>query len=131
MSNLLPYFFLLAVLISGCSAKVEPKSKTLVLDYGELGPSSLTYEIVGNEWYQWNNHGDSDPKNFDDVKVVVYRDIPLEEVRQMYPVDEKRFMDYRYLDYETAIDLLSKHEGEPYLDSLGDTRKKIIENLGS
>src|SRR5688500_12723398 len=132
MSKLRPYFFLLAVLISSCSANVEPKSKILVLDYHrEFSPSALTWEIVGDPWYQWNNHGSSDPRQFDDIKVVIYRNISLEEVKQMYPVDEKKLRDYRYLDYETAIDFLSKHGDEPYLETLKDTKQKIIENLGS
>ena len=131
MSKLLSYFFLLAVLISSCSAGAEPKSKTLVLDYQELGPSSATYEIVGNGWYQWNNHGDSDPRKFDDIKVVVYRNVSLDEVKKTYPVDKGKLMDYRYLAYETAMDFLSKNEDEPYLERLKDTKKKIIETLGS
>ena len=82
-------------------------------------------------WYQWNNHGDSDPTKFDDIRVVVYRNSSLEEVKKTYPVDEKKKMDYRYLDYDTAINFLSKHGDEPYCEGLRDTKKKIIENLGS
>lgn len=125
------YTLLLAVLLVGCSAKAEPKSKVLVLDYGELGPSVLTYEAVGNDWFQWNNHGDSDPNTFDDVKIVVYRRISLDDVKQMYPVDQKKKLDFRYIDYATAIELLNKYEDEPDLEIMRATKKKIIETLGS
>jgi len=120
------------MLFVGCATRVEPRSKTLVFDYHrEFAPSALTWEIVGDPWYRWNNHGDSDPTKFDDIRVVVYRNSSLEEVKQTYPVDEKKKMDYRYLDYDTAINFLSKHEDKPYCEALRDTKKKIIEKLGS
>jgi hypothetical protein len=119
------------LLFAGCSARVEPRSRTVVLDYHELGPQVLIHELVGYEWYQWNNHGGSDPKSFDDVKVVVFRDIGLDEVMRMHPVEKEQLADYRYLEYQKAIDFLSEHEREPDLKDLENTRKKIIESLGS
>jgi hypothetical protein len=101
-----------------------------VLSYHELGPQVAVHGLIGYEWYQWNNHGDSDPNKDDDVKVVVYRNIPLEKVKEMYPVIVGK-QDYRYLDYEAAINYLNKNEGEPYLEHLRKTKKKIIEHLGS
>jgi hypothetical protein len=101
-----------------------------VLSYQELGPQAAVYELIGMEWYQWNNHGGSDPREVDDVKVVVYRNVSLDKVKEMYPVVVGK-QDYRYLDYETAIKYLSKNEGEPYLEHLQATKRKVIEQLGS
>ena len=100
-----------------------------MLPYHELGPQVAVHELIGYEWYQWNAHGDSDPNKVDDVKVVVYRDIPLERVREMYPVIRGK-QDYRYLDHATAIDYLNRHENEPHLEHLRATRKKIVRELG-
>jgi len=102
----------------------------MVLSYSELGPQVLVYELIGYEWYQWNSHGDSDPNTIDDVKVVVYRNIPLEKVKEIYPVIKGK-QDYRYLDYETAIDYINKNIDKSYLEHLARTKKKIIARLGS
>jgi hypothetical protein len=117
-------------LFAACAEKSEPSAGTLVLSYHELGPQVAVHELIGYEWYQWNNHGDSNPKRDYDVKVVVYRDIPLEKVKERYPVIVGK-QDYRYLDYEAAINYLNKMEGEPYLEHLQKTKKKIVERLGS
>lgn len=123
--------FLLSFLAAVCSGSAKPKTEALVLSYGEIGPSVLVYELIGNEWYQWNKHGDSDPNSIDNVEVVVYRNISLEAVKKLYPVNEKTKSDYRYLEYKTALDYLNEHEDEEYLEHLRTTKKKIIENLGS
>lgn len=85
--------------------------------------------MIGYEWYQWNSHGGDDPTKHDDVKVVIYRNIPLETVKQMYPVIKEK-QDYRYLDYSAAMDYLNQNENEPYLEHLRATRKKIVAQLG-
>jgi hypothetical protein len=124
-------FILITVfLFAGCAAKHETHAETVVLSYYELGPQVAVHELIGYEWYQWNSHGDSDPNKFDDVKVVIYRNIPLEKVKEMYPVIVGK-QDYRYLDYEAAINYLNKMSGEPYLEDLQKTKKKIVEELGS
>jgi hypothetical protein len=131
-SKFQPVFILFAVsLFACCAAKhAAPHAGTVVLPYHELGPQVAVHELIGYEWYQWNSHGDSDPNKDDDVKVVIYRNIPLEKVKEMYPVIVGQ-QDYRYLDYEAAINYLKRSEGEPYLEHLQQTKKKIVEQLGS
>jgi len=66
--------------------------------------------------------------------VVVYRDIPLPEVQQKYPVDPEQQKDFRYLEYRNALRFLDEKITENMLDSvteqLKSTRKKITEQLG-
>lgn len=119
-----------ALCCANCSSPVKPTSNTIVLSYQELGPQSAVYELIGYEWYQWNSHGDPDPTKSDNVKVVVYRNIRLEQVKQMYPVINGK-QDYRYLDYSTAMDYLNRHENEPYLEHLRSTKRKILAKLGT
>ncbi|MCI5159203.1 MAG: hypothetical protein D3906_12390 [Candidatus Electrothrix sp. AUS1_2] len=66
--------------------------------------------------------------------MVVYRDIPLPEVQQKYPVDPEQRKDFRYLEYRNALRFLDEKITENMLDSvmeqLKSTRKKITEQLG-
>ncbi len=126
----LPLTLFAIALATSCVTKDEPQANTIVLSYSELGPQALIYEIIGYEWYQWNNHGDSDPNTVYDVKVVIYRNISLAEVMAMYPVIKGK-QDYRYLDYETAVNYVNENKDKPYLKHLRRTMKKIIARLGS
>jgi len=85
-------------LFASCAIKHESRASTVVLSYQELGPQVAVYELIGFEWYQWNNHGGSNPNEVDNVKVVVYRNVSLDKVKEMYPVVVRK-QDYRYLDY--------------------------------
>jgi hypothetical protein len=131
----------LATVLLNCAqerkAEVRPsKSNTLVLRYQDFGPQSMSYELLGMEWYQWNTQGPDDPNANDDVKVIVYRNVPLEEVKKDYPVVEGK-QDYRYLRYKAALDLLNKYEADSFWDQYPETRermrqtkKRILEQLG-
>src|SRR3954452_5207420 len=91
-------FALLSVVLSAnCGSRHQPTSNTIVLSYEELGPQVAVYKLIGYEWYQWNSQGSDDPAKLDDVKVVVYRNVSLEKVKEMYPVIKEK-KDYRYLD---------------------------------
>jgi hypothetical protein len=116
---------------------MPPKSDTLVLRYQDFGPQGMSYELIGMEWYQWNSQGPDDPDARDDVRVVVYRSIALDEVKRKYPVVEEK-QDYRYLEYRAAIDLLNRYEADPfwneYLETkekVERTREKILDQLGT
>ena len=60
------------------------------------------------EWWQWNNHGSSDPKSKDDIKVVVYRDMPLSQIKSLFPVNERKKKDFRYFEFNDAIQHLNE-----------------------
>lgn len=115
-------------LLTGCALShySTPKRHTLVLSYQDFGPQAAAYELIGFEWYQWNSHGSDKPAEHDDVKVVVYRDIPLADVKRRYPVLQGR-QDYRYVTYEAAIaycDLMLQ-EHRDLLGHLRNTKQKI------
>ena len=75
----------------------------MVLRYGRFGPQVLAHELIGFEWYPWNACGHPDPRHIDDIWVVVYRDIGLEEVKRLYPVVKDLGKDYRYVHYGKAL----------------------------
>ena len=123
--------FLIVIVLSmiGCS----PAQTTLVLDYSDFGPQATAYELIGYEWWQWERHGDSRPRHYA-IKVVVYRDILLSEVRKAYPVVKEKEQDYRYVSHDEAIAYLDNQIEEDILPELTQTLHKtkstIIEKLG-
>ena len=114
-----------------------PKANnTIVLSYNDFGPQVVTHEQIGMGWYQWNSQGPDDPNASDDVKVVVYRNISVDEVKRMYPVIKGK-QDYRYLEYQSALKLLKQYEQDPFWNSYKETRdratqtkEKILAALG-
>ena len=125
-------FLLLLTLLTSCS--VHSQQEVILLDYNDFGPQIIAREVIGMEWWQWQDHGDSDPAAVYPVKVAVYRDIPLTEVEQKYPVEPEQKKDFRYLEYQNALRFLDKKITEDMQESVTEqlkaTRKKITEQLG-
>jgi len=115
----------------------KPKTNTIVLSYDDFGPQAMSYEQIGKEWYQWNSQGPDDPNARDEIKVVVYRNVSLDEVKRKYPVIEGQ-QDYRYLEYQAALHLLKKYEEDPFWNEYNETKdrarqtkEKILAQLGT
>ncbi|WP_224067606.1 hypothetical protein [Vibrio penaeicida] len=60
---------------------------------------------MGVEWFQWQSHGDSKPRNYP-VKVVVYEGYELEKVESLYPVNSAKEQDFRYVTFDSAVDFI-------------------------
>ena len=54
----------------------------VVFGYYDFGPQAMSYEVLGYEWWQWEAHGDSRPGKKYDIRVIVYRNISLDNVRK-------------------------------------------------
>lgn len=94
---------------SGCiTAPAETKSDYLVLKYEEFGPQAMAHEIIGMEWWQWNNYAPDQNKKYD-INVVVYRNMEESDVALLFPIDKTKNIDYRYLTYYIAKQFLNKH----------------------
>ena len=128
---------LLTMFLSACSAVEEKKYVTL--SYSDFGPPSLASELLGAAWWQWQEHGDSRPRDYD-IQVVVYRDMNTDEIARLFPVDESKEQDYRYIAYLAAIGFLDSNISEleqvddeviqGIKDQLLETKRVITENLG-
>ena len=70
------------------------RTGAVVLSYHELGPQVAVHELIGYGGISGIITG-LRPNKDDDVKFVVYRNIPLES-QKMYPVIVGK-QDYRYL----------------------------------
>jgi hypothetical protein len=120
----------------GCK---NTSNQYLVLSYEDFGPQVLSYETIGMQWWQWDNHGDSNPKTKYDIKIVVYRDIPLKKIKSIFPVNEEEKKDFRYIEYFQSIKLIEKNikvQGDINEDwakklkeRLIKTKNKIIQNF--
>ncbi len=123
---------LIAVCLISCSA--QGKQEVLVLAYQDFGPQVIARDVLGMEWWQWQEHGDSDPATRYDVKVAVYRHVQLDEVKQQHPVLPAQQKDFRYLEHNKALHFLDEKIQENVLDdvtaTLKATRKKITDALG-
>jgi hypothetical protein len=122
----------------GCAAPARPA--TTVLPYSSFGPQAMSYEALGFEWWQWQPHGDSRPREDTglrqyDVRVVVYCDTSAEDVGRLYPVDRSAEQDYRYITYDRALNYLDhniRQDFDPELtEQLRATRKEIVARLPS
>lgn len=134
---------LFAVLFFLAASWAQAGSQTIILKYRDFGPPSLAWETIRMDWWQWDNHGDSDPRSRCNIYVVVYRGIPLDKVKGMYPVRKKINQDFRYLEYSKALEYLDKTikelserkndevgTFEDLAQELRNTRKKIVDALG-
>jgi hypothetical protein len=96
---------------------------TLVLAYDDFGPQGSAGKLLGAEWYQWEQGGSYESDDFFDVRVVVYRDVPLTSVEAEYPTI-KGASDYRYVESREALKHLDSEiaeretDREPSLESL-------------
>lgn len=137
-------FIFVAAISTDCSHHKSPtvlpqRSKTVVVQYEDFGPQVMSYRYIGMGWYQWDSEGGDDPNRTFDIRVVVYRNITLNEVEKMYPVIKQK-QDYRYLEYKAALELLSKYD-DPWWDELQSTKaagnralqtkQKILQELGT
>lgn len=100
----------------------------MVLSYQAFGPQVTATEVLGNEWWQWQAHGDSRPRDYD-VKVVVYRGISLIDVKAAYPVIEEKHQDYRYLPYAKAMAYLDDKIAEKAQPSVTEKLTATREQL--
>jgi len=114
------------MLLGACSSTNQLSS--LVLDYDEFGPPSAAFEIIGNDWWQWELHGDSQPKKYN-IKVVVFKNTNQELLHKQYPIDQGAEKDFRFIHYDTAMTYLDKMIEENAIAALTEklerTRSKL------
>lgn len=80
--------------------------QTVVFKYTDFGPQAMAYELIGFNWYQWDCSGCGDVREQHDIRVVVYRNINLSKVKELYPIIIGK-VDYRYVEYNESINFLN------------------------
>ncbi len=123
---------ILIIFLCSC-AGVSIELNTSIFKYEEFGPPVIANDLIGMDWWQWQKYGDSRPTKYD-IKVVVYKGVKFQEVKNKYPVSSKDLQDYRYVEYEKAIKYLDNAIKENVIEELTKkliyTRQKIRNNLG-
>lgn len=109
-------FFLIVGFIF--SSVFGSEAKSCVLNYQDFGPQAAVYELIGFEWWQWDNVGDCDGQRFYPIKVVVYWDEDLADIKKQYPVVEETEQDFRYVTYEKAV----RHLKTMITEEVGDEK---------
>lgn len=126
---MLKQYLIAALFCLTACASTQANSSITVLNYDDFGPQVIAHELIGMDWWQWQSHGDSRPRKYD-IKVIVYRNVSLDTIKEKYPVIPEKQQDYRYLEYNKAIEYLDKHIEEnafPALtQKLKSTRKKLL-----
>ena len=90
-------------LIASCAITNNPSSTNfIVLDYSDFGPQEIAEELIGPNYWQWDTGHYSRPQKFD-IKVVVFRDMKLDAVKAMFPIDRNNKKDFRYVEYHLAM----------------------------
>ena len=114
-------------------ASIDHKDNIYVFKYKDFGPPVIATNLIGQDWWQWQSHGDSRPKKYD-IKIVVYKNIELQEVKKCYPVVASKRQDYRYLAYPKALKYLNEHIADNVIETLTSqltiTKNKIIAYFG-
>lgn len=129
MKNVL---LILVLALFGCNSAI--RNNSIILDYSDFGPQVIANQVIGMEWWQWQPHGDSRPKNYD-IKVVVYKEVSLTDIKAAYPVDIGKEKDFRYIEYDKAISFLDEMIADNVMDEvtkkLRRTRERITKSLES
>ena len=121
-------FIICTMILSGCIS--FKKEHILVLDYRDFGPQAMATPLLGKEWWQWQSHGDSTP-TFYDIKVVVYDQTPLKDVKEKFAVEPEKEKDYRYIKYKDAMEYLDKNIESNILITITPQLQKTRERLTS
>lgn len=101
------FVVLAGIVLTGCAhSSIAPK-QFVELTYADFGPPALAEPLVGNDYWQWQNHGDSRLRHYP-ISVIVYRSLTAAEVQRRFPVIREKKQDYRYVTYESAIAFLDE-----------------------
>lgn len=132
MSLQLARIIIVLLLASLTACASPPSDRTLVLRYSDFGPQAMAYHLIGPNRLPW----DPDTPVFvghNAVRIVIYRGIDLETVKSLYPPDERRNIDYRYVSFQDALRYLDAKIDRNLLiritQKLKDTREQIYLTL--
>lgn len=97
------FLALLCCFVTACASTTKPSSSNfIILDYADFGPQDIAEELIGPNYWQWDSGQYSTPQNFD-IKVIIYREMELDEVKKMFPASKVEQKDFRYIPYQAAI----------------------------
>lgn len=107
---------LAVILLSTCTNGVMTEedntvARYIILSYDDFGPEAEP--LLGVFHWQWDDEENRKPVKYD-IKVVVYRDISLGEIKNKFPVNITKRMDYRYIEYSKSRQYIDKRIQDMY-----------------
>lgn len=82
-----------------CADEKDIVANVVILEYDDFGTNLIAHELIGMDWWQWDNHGDDERKA--NIKIIVYADTKKADVAKVF-VSKKYIVDYRYVSLEKA-----------------------------
>lgn len=132
ISMLRHIFISIFLFLSSCASTSKVHPHWILLNYADFGPQVIAQEIIGMEWWQWQDHGGSAHRDYA-IKVIVHKNVPEETVRQEFPVNPEKQADYRYVEYRVALAYLEEKIDEDIMESVASqlkiTRETIIRHF--
>jgi len=109
-------FVVIFVLLSACTnsvtrvnAKIE--GNYIILTYSDFGPDAEP--LLGVHHWQWDDVENRKTIKYN-IKVVVYNNVSLSAIKNKFPVNKMKRMDYRYVDYLKSREYLDKRIQDMY-----------------
>lgn len=107
--------------------------------YDAFGPAAMSYDLLGQAWWQWDGEGHA----FDDangtVWVVVHDNVAPDALANRFPVREAEQCDHRYVSVDVAVAYLEDHIAEldgddvpefaPVVEQLRETHAAITKQF--
>ena len=122
------FCFFFIVFLSACTS--SHKADHIILKYSDFGPQIIANPLLGMEWWQWEDHGDSTPTDYA-INVIVYNEVSLKEITKKYPVNPQAKIDYRYIHYDQAISYLNQQIADDVLSDVTTLLKKTKNTIES
>lgn len=90
----------------------------ILVDFDAFGPPAMSFELLGQAWWQWDGEGHAFEDQGGTVWVVVHDDVPPDDLATRFPVRQADACDHRYVTVDEALLYLEDHIAE--LDGMGD-----------
>jgi len=82
----------------------------MLFEFGDFGPPSMSHDVLGQAWWQWDGEGHAFEGEDGTVWVVVHHeDIDPADLATRFPVREAERCDHRYVSVQRAVTYLDEH----------------------
>ena len=89
----------------------------------------MSFELLGQGWWSWESSGSSNINRLYPIKVVVYSNKTLKQIKSQYPVIPIKKQDYRYISLEQANRYLNKNIQDNFISSITAKLKRTKNRL--
>lgn len=99
----------------------------------------MSYDLLGQAWWQWDGEGHAFEEAEGVVWVVVHDSVAPDALAARFPVRQAERCDHRYVTVDTALAYLEDHIAEldgddvpglaPVVDQLRETRTTVVQQF--